>query len=700
MTYQRKTRGLVLGDYLLLDPLGQGGMGKVFRARHRRMDRIVALKILPPSATGDPTAVQRFRREVKAAARLEHPNVVAAHDAGEDKGVHYLVMEYVPGDNLASVVRARGPLPVAEAVDFAIQAARGLAYAHARGIVHRDVKPHNLLLAPPAAVPSALDDADRPDDAAPSQWGLVKVLDMGLARIDGLSPTRPPAGSDSTAAMTHSGMIMGTAEFMAPEQAADARHADHRSDVYGLGCTLYFLLTGRHPFTGSNFMEVLLAHQMQPQAPLARIRPDVPEQLERVFHRMTAKNPADRFQNMDDLIHALHAVSTACSIGGDSAADPTATGSSVAAIERGPAVAAAVAARDDSRDKRHRPFDADRRRWYILGAAVGVVAIGAMILPGWLGGDRRQPPPSAQPPALTAPASSQEIAQAQRAWSDYLGTPIVDTNSLEMRLVLIPPGEFNMGSDQGDLAPWLSAPESAQWIEQIRSESPAHRVRITRPFYIGVTEVTVGQFRAFVRATGHRTDAERTGGWGVVGGQWRQGSEFYWADLGEQPLTDEHPALSISWNDATAFCRWLLGREKSEYDLPTEAQWEWAARAGGELPWPSGASDARLGDFAWFAGNASDRLHPVAQKLPHGFGLFDMFGNEREWCSDFYAFDAYERSGREDPQGPPSGELRVQRGGSALDSSERLRVTARNGSEPSNATHGAFRVIRVIPSNR
>jgi formylglycine-generating enzyme required for sulfatase activity len=210
----------------------------------------------------------------------------------------------------------------------------------------------------------------------------------------------------------------------------------------------------------------------------------------------------------------------------------------------------------------------------------------------------------------------------------------------------------------------------------------------------------VGQFRAFVRATGHRTDAERTGGWGVVGGQWRQGPEFYWADLGEQPLTDAHPALSISWNDATAFCRWLLGREKSEYDLPTEAQWEWAARAGGELPWPSGASDARLGDFAWFAGNASDRLHPVAQKLPHGFGSFDMFGNEREWCSDFYAFDAYERSGREDPQGPPSGELRVQRGGSALDSSERLRVTARNGSEPSNATHGAFRVIRVIPSNR
>ena len=238
--YQKKSRGLLIGNYLILDKLGQGGMGMVFKARHRRLGRVGALKILPPSFARDRQAVMRFRREVEAAGRLKHPNVVAAVDADEDRGVHFLVMEYVEGRDLDRVVRDRGPMPVAQAIDCMIQAARGLEAAHAQGIVHRDIKPGNLML-----------------DAA----GTVRVLDLGLARIvDAANPFGKTAGGR----LTESGMYMGTVDFMAPEQAEDSRRVDHRADIYGLGCTLYYLLTGRTPFDGATVLKRLMAHLEQP----------------------------------------------------------------------------------------------------------------------------------------------------------------------------------------------------------------------------------------------------------------------------------------------------------------------------------------------------------------------------------------------------------------------------------------------------
>ena len=163
--YQGKTRGLVVGNYVVLDKLGQGGMGQVYTARHTRMDRVVAIKVLPAAATKSPEAVKRFQREVKAAARLTHPHIVTAYDADEYRGVHFLVMEHVDGQDLASLVREKGPLPVKQAVDCIVQAARGLEYAHHQGVIHRDIKPHNLLL---------------------NTQGVVKILDMGLARHRGV----------------------------------------------------------------------------------------------------------------------------------------------------------------------------------------------------------------------------------------------------------------------------------------------------------------------------------------------------------------------------------------------------------------------------------------------------------------------------------------------------------------------------------
>ncbi len=218
---QGKARGLVVGDYLILDKLGQGGMGVVFKAQHRRHGLTVAIKILPPRLARDRKLVLRFRREIQAAALLDHPNIVAALDADEDRGVHFLTMEYIEGIDLDGFVRNGGALPVAQAVDFMIQAARGLAAAHARGIIHRDIKPANLML-----------DATR----------TIRVLDLGLALIK-----EGAAGSAETAPMTltQAGAYMGTVNFMAPEQAHNSHTVNHRADIYSLACTLYYLLTLR-----------------------------------------------------------------------------------------------------------------------------------------------------------------------------------------------------------------------------------------------------------------------------------------------------------------------------------------------------------------------------------------------------------------------------------------------------------------------
>ena len=283
--YQRKSKGLLIGNYLVLDKLGAGGMGMVFKARHRRLNRIVALKILPPSFARDRTAVLRFKREVEAAGRLKHPNIVAALDADEDRGVHFLVMEYVEGHDLDQLVHQRGPLSVIQTIDFLVQAARGLEAAHAEGIVHRDIKPSNLML---------------------DSQGAVRVLDLGLARI--VEASQPLGEAKGGAGrLTESGVYMGTVDYMAPEQAEDSRRADHLADIYSLGCTLFFLLAGREPFGGETTIKRLLAHQERPAPTLFSARPDVPPALEEAYQKMMAKRPLSRPASMGEVITLLEA---------------------------------------------------------------------------------------------------------------------------------------------------------------------------------------------------------------------------------------------------------------------------------------------------------------------------------------------------------------------------------------------------------
>jgi serine/threonine protein kinase len=262
--------------YSILGCLNVGGMGAVYKALHRVLNQPVALKVIKPDLVNSPDAVARFRREIDAAGRLMHPNIVRAIDAEWTGGCHFLVMEFVEGTDLARLVKRRGPLPVAEACDHARQAAAGLQHASERGMVHRDIKPQNLMLTPE---------------------GQVKVLDFGLARF--ASETMPAA------ALTETHMIMVTIDYMAPEQARDARAADVRADIYSLGCTLYHLLAGNVPFPGGNPVEKLAAHREQEPGRLSDLRKDVPPGLDRVVRRMMAKDPARRYQTPAEVGEAL-----------------------------------------------------------------------------------------------------------------------------------------------------------------------------------------------------------------------------------------------------------------------------------------------------------------------------------------------------------------------------------------------------------
>jgi len=272
---------LVIGPYLLLERLGRGGMRDVFKARHRRLGRITALKLIRAARLGTPRAARRFLREVQAAGRLDHPNVVHAYDAAQEGETLYLAMEYVQGWDLDKLVRLRGPLDMALACDSVRQAALGLQHAFERGIVHRDVKPSNLLLC--------------------SRTSTVMVLDLGLALVEQVGGTK---GSQ----LTRAGRVLGTVDYLAPEQAFDSRAADTRSDLYALGCTFYYLLTGQPPFPKGSPIEKVMKHVGSQPEPVEAVRRDVPPEVAAVVRKLLAKQPEDRYQTPAELAEALQEV--------------------------------------------------------------------------------------------------------------------------------------------------------------------------------------------------------------------------------------------------------------------------------------------------------------------------------------------------------------------------------------------------------
>jgi formylglycine-generating enzyme required for sulfatase activity len=673
---QGRGRELVLGPYVLLELLGQGGMGQVFKARHRLMKRVVALKVIRKELVGDADAVARFHREVEAVAQLSHPNVVTAYDAGQAGDVHFFAMEYVEGTDLARLVADRGPLPVAVACDYVRQAALGLQHAFERGLVHRDVKPQNLLL---AAAGSA-----------------VKVLDLGLARL------QYDLADDKGRARTQLGWVMGTPDYMSPEQTIDSHRVDIRGDLYSLGCTLYFLLTGRAPFTEGSLADKMQLHRSAEPPAVEGLRPEVPLALAAVVRRLMAKRPAERFQRPAEVAAALepfvaavpvavplppqHPDTVGMALLQSTVASPAAAGNFPEAV---PVVAAPPAAPLPVATPVSPPSARARRRWRTWAVAVTLLFAGLLGLVFWFG--------------LRAPR--EEI-----------------TNSIGMRLVRIPPGKFTMGSSSEEIKRCIQLKLPWPPPEWFTAEGPDHEVEITRPFYMGKYEVTVGQFRQFVEATRYPTEAETKGGAPRPGPKgWVTDAAAYWEHPGFDQ-TDDHPVVCVSWIDASKFCEWLSKKEGPTYRLPSEAEWEYCCRAGTTTRFSCGDDDSCLQGFANLADKSLDKkwpgfggprggkvawddgyagTAPVGRFKPNAWGLHDMHGNALEWCQDVYDANSYKTSPRKDPRGADAGDVRVARGGCWNSEPAQSRSAFRYyyNAHERWAVHG-FRVLLEVPGPR
>ncbi len=362
--------------YRVVAILGTGGMGSVYRAEHRLMDRPVALKVIRGDLLGDSTLVERFRREVKAAARLgSHPNVVAAFDAEQAGETHLLVMEFIEGTDLARLVDRRGPLPVGEACEYVRQAALGLQHAFEDGMVHRDIKPQNLMR---------------------TTRGQVKILDFGLARF--------ASEVSSQGGLTAEGAMLGTINYIAPEQIDDSRSADIRADIYSLGCTLYHLLAGRVPFPDGNLIQKAIAHQESAPVSLAELRADVRPKLARIVERMMAKKPAARFQTPGEVARALAPFADAQATRTAPTSLDRAVGAGMSTVTAKTPSLAPTAGNEPPRSWRSSRSEPRRQRtWIPIVAGAGLLVLGAAALTAIISRGRAvvQPRPDVTGPSPT-----------------------------------------------------------------------------------------------------------------------------------------------------------------------------------------------------------------------------------------------------------------------------------------------------------
>lgn len=445
---QGKAKSLFLGNYVVLDKIGQGGMGLVVKARHRVMQRIVAIKLLSATTMKSPDAIRRFHREVEAAARLNHPNIVAAFDADQANGTHFLVMEFVDGCNLAHLIRLQGPLSIKRSIEFLLQAGRGLEFAHSHGIVHRDIKPGNLLV---------------------DRAGVVKILDLGLARHQ---------NDEHASDLTGSGQIMGTIDYMSPEQALNTRLADQRSDIYSFGCTLWYLLTGRSVYDGDTALAKLLAHRDQPIPPLLGTNAELNDMNPRavaidcVIRKMLAKRPDQRYQSMAEVLIALEGCLTG-KVPGESIPQPAPHDEPLSAFfsylsggddsERRVSLGVTQPDMDlaqlepdsmrlsitsRSQATKSQSNSGMRHRWPTsIRFIAGCLLAGLFILTLMLGGSRPHPAPAADaiPAAVQPPVSVPVDLQSSSPVSDPESASRSKASRNEKESHLATPGEFRKG---------------------------------------------------------------------------------------------------------------------------------------------------------------------------------------------------------------------------------------------------------------
>jgi formylglycine-generating enzyme required for sulfatase activity/tRNA A-37 threonylcarbamoyl transferase component Bud32 len=603
-------RGLALGPYRLLERLGKGGMGEVFRARHEALDRVVALKVIRHEYVDEPDALVRFRREARAAARLHHPNIVTVYDAGEDRGTHFIAMEYVEGTDLAQRLEGSGPLPPALACEYVRQAALGLEHAHEEHLVHRDIKPSNLVVT-------------RKGGAE-----VVKILDFGLARF--------LRESKEETALTPTDAWLGTPDYIAPEQARDSRGADIRADIFSLGCTLFYLLTGRSAFPGSNRTEKLAARLSGDATPVQAVLPRLAPEVARVLERMLARDPAARYQTPAGVAEALAPFASGAAPVGEGAegsARPAVAEAAVSTTPRTETPAPAPVLTSTTPAVRPRS---------VARPALAVAVLLALLLG----------------PALLA----LRLGLAPAPPGTPAGPPPALTNSIGMKLVRISEGSFLMGSPDGEEG-------------RKKDEGPQHEVRIERPFYLGACEVTQGEYRQVMGVNPSNFGPNGPG-----------------KDKVDGLDTDRLPVEMVRWDDAMEFCRQLSASPAEQaagrtYRLPTEAEWEYACRAGTKTPFAFGkslsAAQANFNGKRPYGGAPPGMLReytvPVGSFPANAWGLADMHGNVWEWCEDRYLPYA-DRIGPA-PAPPGAGSGRVLRGGGWFFSGEDCRSARRFFSE-------------------
>ena len=536
-----------IGPYRVRGFVAEGGMGIVLQALHVETKLPAALKLLRGDLADDRVGQARFAMEINTLKPLKHPHVVRLQDAGRDGHLAWLAMDWVQGKSLAGKIGAAKKesrlLSLDDIRKWLQQICAGLAYLHQQRLIHRDLKPGNILVA---------------------KDGVVRITDLGIAK---------PAGNPAvTTMMTRTGAVMGTSGYMAPEQG-EGQALTPACDVYSLGVIWYEMLTGRLPPVGRLRWE--------------EVRPDCPPAWRTMVEACLSAAPQER-----------------------------------------PVVVEVAATLD------RQPRKSTRRRAaiFMVAAAVALVTLAIIVANYFMSTKSSTPlsPPGnvaqkqasaedADPKTTTPPFPSGNPSQF-----DHRELTLDLGNGVSMKLVLIPAGKFTMGS-----------PETEKDREPNEVQ---HEVTLSKPFYMGVTHVTVDQYAAFVKDSGQKPDEP----------SFKQ--------------SGDHPVVNVDWYDTQAFCKWLSRKTGRTVVLPTEAQWEYACRAGSTTAFCFGDDEKDLGQYAWYDKNSDCKTHPVAQKKPNAWGLYDMHGNACQWCQDSYG--DYDKGAATDPKGADAGSPRVLRGGS------------------------------------
>ena len=586
------------GRYQEMAKIGEGGMGRVYKAYDTVMDEWVALKTLPPELADKPELLKRFIQEARATQKLSHPNIIRVHDVIEIDKILYIKMEYVDGADLKAIIKEKGALPIEQVEKYFKQICSGLGYAHSQGVIHRDIKPPNILI---------------------DKSGKIKITDFGIAK------------ALETTGFTRTGQMMGTPAYMSPEQA-DAKHIDHRSDIYSLGIVLYEMLTGDVPFKADSPVAMGIKHLKETPISPRQLRKDIPEYWEKIIIKCMDKKAENRFANVKEILQAIEKKEEG----------PAKTAS---AKEVGGAVDKAVMARPKPAPTPQKSQKTIWIRLTIFALLVSAALIGFYIK--W----QEKPQASANAPVSTKPTPEVQSKPLEKIKEyNFPGTK-------GGPMLLVPAGAFLMGSSPDDaFAECQKFNESCKksWYED---EGPVHKVNLDA-YYIDKYEVSQDEYTKCISSGACKPVKNYDGFMG-----------------------DSQPVVGVSWDDAKAYCEWAGKR------LPTEAEWEKAARGDQNdriYPWGK-EFDVKKANFTGKYDGYPKRA-PV-DSFPEGaspYGAFNMAGNVFEWVNDWYDSGYYKASPEQNPKGPEQGEkddagnsFRVYKGGAWNSNPAALRVTAR-----------------------